>query len=275
MPRKPTITEATLRSLGPKRLAALVLEVCKRDDVLQKKVRMMLAAKGGGDVLDAELTTRIKNLRTGRSFVDWREAGNLTEIIDTIRANITGELVAKSPRAAMARLWQLIDTSDSIMERADDSGGTISDSLRGAVADLGAVLSKAGVDDADVLVQKVHASTLDNGYGVADGLVRAVAPALGPKGREALRAYFERDIAATNTTASPTSERARDYDRDGRRSAAASGLMDLADAENNVDAFLRAAELSPYKITHIDEAANRLLKAKRFDLGHDFILPTH
>jgi hypothetical protein len=39
--------------------------------------------------------------------------------------------------------------------------------------------------------------------------------------------------------------------------------MDLADAENNVDAFLRAAELSPYKIAHIDEAAKRLLKAKR------------
>jgi hypothetical protein len=263
MPRKPTITEVTLRSLGPKRLAALVLEGCQRDDVLEKKVRMMLAAKGGGGALDAELTTRIKSLRTGRSFVDWRQAGNLAETIDAIRASVTGDLAGKSPRAAVARLWELIDASDSIMERADDSGGSISGSLRGAVADLGAVLAKAGVDDPDLLAKKVHASTLDNGYGVTDGLVRAVAPALGPKGREALRAYFERDIATTNTTASPTSERERDYDRDSRRFAAASGLMDLADAESNVDAFLRAAELSPYKMAHIDEAAKRLLKTKR------------
>jgi len=263
MPRKPTITEATLRSLGPKRLAALVLEGCQRDGVLEKKVRMILAAESGADALDAELTTRIKSLRTGRSFVDWREAGNLAETIDAIRATITGKLVAKSPREAVARLWQLIDATDSIMERADDSGGSISGSLRGAVVDLGAVLVKAGVDDPDVLAKKIHASTLDNGYGVADGLVRAVSPALGPKGREALRAYFERDIAATNTTALPTPERERDYDRDSRRSAAASGLMDLADAESDVDAFLRAAELSPSKIAHIDEAAKRLLKAKR------------
>jgi hypothetical protein len=263
MPRKPTITEATLRSLGPKRLAALVLEGCQRDDVLEKKVRMMLAAKGGGDALDAELTTRIKSLRTGRSFVDWRGAGNLAETIDAIRASITGELAAKSPRAAVARLWQVIDATDSIMERADDSGGSISGTLRGAVADLGVMLSKAGVGDHGVLAKKVHASTLDNGYGVANGLVRAVAPVLGPKGREALRGYFERDIAASNTTALPTSARERDYDRDSRRSAAASGLMDLADAESDVDAFLRAAELSPYRIAHIDEAAKRLLKAKR------------
>jgi hypothetical protein len=198
MPRKPTITEATLRSLGPKRLAALVLEGCQRDDVLEKKVRMMPAAKGGGDALDAELTTRIKSLRTGRSFVDWREAGNLTATIDAIRATITDELATKSPRVALARLWQLIDATESILERVDDSDGAICGSLRGAVADLGALLAKAGVDDPDVLVRKVHASTLDNGYGVADGLVRAIAPALDPKGREALRAYFERDIAATN-----------------------------------------------------------------------------
>ena len=98
MPRKATITETTLKSLGPKRLAALVLDGCQRDDVLEKKVRMMLAAKGGGDALDAELTTRIKSLRTGRSFVDWREAGNLAETIDTIRASITGELAAKNPK---------------------------------------------------------------------------------------------------------------------------------------------------------------------------------
>ena len=47
MPRKPAITETSLKSLGLKRLAALVLEACDRDDVLQKKVRLMLAAKDG------------------------------------------------------------------------------------------------------------------------------------------------------------------------------------------------------------------------------------
>ena len=45
-----------------------------RDDVLKKKVRMMLAAKGGSDALDAELETRIKSLQTGRLLARQRPA---------------------------------------------------------------------------------------------------------------------------------------------------------------------------------------------------------
>ena len=109
MPHKPTITEASLKALGQKRLAGHVLEACDRDDVLDKKVRMMLAAKDGGDALDAELGKRIKSLAGGRTFYDWRIAGDLVGTIDTIRCNAVDELGAKQSRAAAVRLWQLID----------------------------------------------------------------------------------------------------------------------------------------------------------------------
>ena len=52
MPRQAAITGTSLKSLGLKRLAALVQEACDRDDVLENKVRMMLAAKDGGDALE-------------------------------------------------------------------------------------------------------------------------------------------------------------------------------------------------------------------------------
>ena len=55
--RKPIITEVFLRSLGPKRLAAFLLEARDRDEVIDWKVRLALAAKGGGDTLDTELTS--------------------------------------------------------------------------------------------------------------------------------------------------------------------------------------------------------------------------
>ena len=102
MPRKPTITEASLRSLGPKRLAAYLIEACDRDDVIDRKVRMALAAKGGGNALDAELNKRINGLATERTFVDWRASHDLSDTIDAIRASITGEVAANSPRAAVA-----------------------------------------------------------------------------------------------------------------------------------------------------------------------------
>ena len=268
MPRKPAITETSLKTLGLKRLAALVLEACDRDDVLQKKVRLMLAAKDGSDALDVELDTRIKSLSTSRTFYDWRIAGDLVQTIDTIRANAVDQLGAKRPRTAVVRLWQLIDASAKIMERVDDSSGMTGGSLQGAVADLGRMLLKGGVADGPALGQRVHASFHDNGYCIKDGLVRAVAPALGVEGRAVLRGLFEADLAALNALAekkepASSADRGIDYDHSSRRFAATRGLMDIADAEGDVDAFLRAAEQSPLVILHVDEAANQLLKAKR------------
>ena len=71
MLRTATITEASLRSLGPKLLAAFLLETCDRDDVIDRKMRMTLAAKGGGDALDAELTERIKSLASAQVIAGW------------------------------------------------------------------------------------------------------------------------------------------------------------------------------------------------------------
>jgi hypothetical protein len=263
MPRKATITEASLKSLGLKRLAVLVHEACDRDDVLEKKVRIMLAAKDGGDALDAELAKRIKSLAGSRTFYDWRSAGDLVRTIDTVRANIVEELSAKDPRAAVVRLWQLIDASHNIMENVDDSSGMTGTSLQGAVGDLGRMLKKSAVNDAAAHAERVHASFLDNGYSIKDGLVRAVSPALGVTGRAALSNLFEKDLAALDAMPAPSGDRRVHYDQRSRRFAAARGLMDIADAEGDVDAFLRAAERSPYVLAHVEEAAGQLLKAKR------------
>ena len=263
MPRKAAITETSLKSLGLKRLAALVHEACDRDDVLEKKVRMMLAAKDGGDALDAELAKRIKGLATARTFYDWREAGDLVRTIDDIRANITDELAGKDPDAAVARLWQLIEAANTIMQRVDDSSGMVADSLQGVVADLGLVLKKSGVVDAAALAERVHANFLDNGYCAKDGLVQAVAPPLRPEGRAALHKHFEDDLTRLTSASAPTSDRRDKSGQEYLLGVVTRGLMDLADAEGDVHAFLRAAELSPYMGAHVDEAAERLLKAKR------------
>jgi hypothetical protein len=263
MPRTAAITESSLKSLGLKRLAALVREACDRDNVLENQVRMMLAAKDGGDALDAELAKRIKSLAGSRTFYDWRVAGDLVRTIDTIRSNIVDELGAKDPRAAVVRLWQLIDVSHKIMEIVDDSSGMTGGSLQGAVADLGQMLQQSGVGDAPALAERVHASFLDNGYCIKDGMVRAVSPALRVEGRAAIRRLFEEDLVALDAMPAPSGDRGGDYKQQSRRSAAAQGMMDLADAEGDVDAFLRAAERSPYVVAHVGEAAEQLLKAKR------------
>ena len=263
MPRKAAITEISLRSLGLKRLAALVLESCDRDEVLEKKVRLMLAAKGGGDTLDAELDKRIKSLTGSRAFYDWRMAGDLVRTLDTIRSNIVDELGPTNPRAASVRLWQLIDASHKIMERVDDSNGMTSSSLQGAVTDLGRILEKCGVDYAAALVERIHKSFLDNGYSIKDGLIQAASPALGGEGRAVLRSLFEQDLRLLDVMPTSPIDRSSEYEQQSRRSSATQGLMDIADAEGDVDAYLSAAERSPYAFARVNGAAKRHLTAKR------------
>jgi hypothetical protein len=62
---------------------------------------------------------------------------------------------------------------------------------------------KSGVNDAAAHAERVHASFLDNGYSIKDGIVRAVSPALGVTGRAALRRLFEMDLAALDAMPAP------------------------------------------------------------------------
>ena len=265
MARKAAITDETLKSLGLDALVGLVLEACGRDDALDKKVRMLLASRTGSDALDTEIGKRIKSLTTGRNFYDWRTAPAFAESIDALRIAITETLGATDPKVAIARLWQLIEADGKIMERVDDSSGRIGSALGDAAADLGRLLAAAGGDDSTAFAERVHNVFLANAYSVLDGLAMAVAGPMGAKGRAKLRALFEKTIADA-TPVKPRGDRARDINdtrAELRLAAAANGLMAIADADGDVDAFVRAAEASSYRIAHVDDVAKRLLAAAR------------
>jgi hypothetical protein len=265
MARKAAITDETLKTLGLDTLVGLMLEACERDDALDKKVRMLLASRSGGDALDTEIGKRIKSLTTGRSFHDWNTAPEFAQSIDSLRIAITETLGATDPKAAIARLWQLIEADSNIMERVDDSSGRVGRALSDAAADLGRLLTASGGDDSTAFAERVHKVFLANAYGVLDGLAAAVAGPMGANGRAKLRGLFEKTIADA-PPAKPRGDRTRDINdtrAEMRLSAAANGLMALADADDNVDAFVHAAEASDYRIVHVGEVAKRLLKAGR------------
>lgn len=265
MGRKAAITDETLKSLGLDTLVVLVLEACERDDALDEKVRMLLASRSGGDALDAEIGKRIKSLTTGRSFHDWHSAPEFAQSIDALRIAVTETLGATDPKAAIARLWQLIEADGKIMERVDDSSGRIGSALGDAAADLGRLLTTSGGDDSDAFAERVHKVFLANTYGVLDGLAAAVAGPMGAKGRAKLRVLFEKTIADAPPV-KPRGNHTRDINdtrSEMRLSAAVDGLMAIADADGDVDAFVRAAEASSYRIVHVDDVAKRLLTAGR------------
>ena len=254
-----------MKSLGLDTLVGLVLEACEWDAAIDKKVRLLLASRSGGDTLDTEIGKRIKSLTSGSKFHDWRRAPEFAESIDALRIAITETLGATDPRAAIARLWQLIEADGKIMERVDDSSGRVGSALGEAAADLGRLLTAAGGDDSAAFAERVHKVFLANAYGVLDGLVAAVAGPMGAKGRAKLRVLFETTIADAPPV-KPRGDRTRDINdtrSDMRLSAAANGLMAIADTDGDVDAFVRAAEASSYRIAHVEDVAQRLLTAGR------------
>ena len=107
MARKPANAETTLKTLCIKRLTALLLEVCDRDDVLAKKVRLLLAAKDNGNALYAEIGKRIECLMTGRSFMDWPAAGDFADTLDALRVAVVTDLSGQDPAGSG---WAVVAT---------------------------------------------------------------------------------------------------------------------------------------------------------------------
>ena len=132
------------------------------------------------------------------------------------------------------------------------------------MADLGRLLAAAGGDDSVSFAERVHKAFVTNDYGVLDGLAAAVAGPMGARGRAKLRALFEKTIADT-PPAKPRGDRTRDehdHRAESRLSAAASGLMAIADAEGDVDAFICAAEASAYSMAHVGEVATAAVDSR-------------
>src|SRR3954465_1128363 len=149
-------------------------------------------------------------------------------------------------------MWRFLDLPQPVLNRVDDSNGTVGDVFRAACNDLGAIASAAKPDPAR-LAERVFMALTHNDYGVLDNLVRAICPALGEAGMAQLKAQLTAAQAKRPAT-----------DRfDGRSYALRAALQDIADAEGNVDAYIALVPASARKQPGAAEIGHRLLKAGR------------
>ena len=158
------------------------------------------------------------------------------------------------PDLALDLMWRFMALAAPVINRVDDSNGTVGAVFRAACDDLGALAARAKPDPA-TLAEHVFAAVTKNDYGEFDGLIPVMLPALGKPGSTALKARL---IAATTKRAAAT-------DRfDSRAAALRRALQDLADGEGNVDAYI--ALIPDKDRTRPDLAAEigrRLLAADR------------
>jgi hypothetical protein len=254
MASKKTVTLHNVASLGPERLAAILVDLAEADAEVKRRLRLELAAQVGGDSIAAEIGKRITALRKARSFVDWQKRRDFVKDLDLQRAMIVDRVAQTHTDLALDLMWRFMELAEPVINRVDDSNGSVGDVFQSACEDLGAIAAKARPDPVG-LADQVFAALSANDYGVFDGLVTAMIPALGDTGTAHLK----------NRLAQALADRPRKAGgRNLHTSVVRSALQDIADAQTDVDAYIALVPVQDRSRPQMGaEIGRRLLAAGR------------
>ena len=194
MASKKTVTLDNLIALGPERLAAILVELADGDAEVKRRLRLELAAQAGDDTVAAEIGKRLAALRSARSFVDWQRRREFVKDLDLQRAMIVDRVAQTRADLAFDLMWRFMDLAEPVLNRVDDSNGSVGDVFRAACEDLGTIATRAKPDPVN-LADRVLAAVQANDYGVFDGLMTAMLPALGEAGAAHLKERLAKVLA--------------------------------------------------------------------------------
>jgi hypothetical protein len=252
--RRRTVTLDNLAALGAERLAAILVELADSDAEIKRRLRLELAAQTGGDTVAAEIGKRLATLRSARSFVDWQQRRDFVKGLDLQRTMIVDRVAQTHADLALDLMWRFMDLTNPVLNRVDDSNGSVGDVFRAACQDLGAIAANAKPDPVN-LADRVFAAVQANDFGVFDGLVTVMLPALGEAGATQLKKRLTKVLRDRFTKAG---------DRDHQALVARLALQALADGRSDVDAYIALIPPEERRLPfHATEIGRRLLAAGR------------
>jgi len=174
---KHTLNVRNLEALGAATLAALLIEVSSGNAVIQRRLRLALAAAGGAEAAAQEVRKRLAAIRRSTTFIDSARRKALLADLEAQQQAITGPIAAADPDLAVELQLRLLELGEGVLDRCSDSTGAVVGLFQRGVDGL-ASLARAAVTNPEALVE--HAADLlqENGYGQFDGLIPALAPVL-------------------------------------------------------------------------------------------------
>lgn len=116
------------------------------------------------------LDKRIKSLRRGRRFIDYRASFDFARELEAIPTDIESGLLERSPKHAFDLVDRFLATAESVLNRVDDSGGVVGEVYRQTV--LLWLKAAAGWRDANIdWLERIDQLYQQNDYGVLDPLL--------------------------------------------------------------------------------------------------------
>ena len=251
---KKAVTHDNLVALGVGRLAAILVELADDDAEIKRRLRLELAAQDGGDTIAAEVGKRLAALRSARSFVDWRQRRDFVKGLELQRTMIVDRVAQTRADLALDLMWRFMDLAEPVLNRVDDSNGSVGDVFRAACQDLGAIAVKAKPDPVS-LADRVFTTVQANDYGVFDGIVSVMLPALGAEGAANLKERLTKVLKDRPAVAGG---------RDHNALTARLALQALADGQSDVDGYIALVPPEQRRLPRQGaEIGRRLLTAGR------------
>ncbi|WFR96827.1 DUF6880 family protein [Rhizobium tumorigenes] len=271
MAAKTTLNAKNLETLGAGRLSELLIEISMGNAAHKRRLRLELAGAQSTAEVAREVRKRLSSIDRAKTHIDWRKIKALKSDLETQRTMISGTIAAGDPDEAMDLLWRFLELAGSIFARCDDSNGVIIGSFHAACIDLGTIAPKASHHKR--LAEQVFGAIRRNEYGECDPLIPALAAALGQTGLAQLKkllAGWQQEEFEVPKERVPIGwgmsgpVYADEIEARHRDSAVRIALQQIADAEGDVDAFVRQHSEKSQTVPSIAaQIATRLLAAGR------------
>lgn len=181
MAPKRTLNARNLERLGATALAELLIEVSAGNAVIQRRLRLALAAAGGLADVAQEVRKRLATIARSGTFIDSSRRKALLQDLEAQQQAITGAIASADPSLAVELQVRLLELSEGVLDRSSDSTGAVIGLFQRGVYALASLSGSAGTSPASLVE---HAAELlqENGYGQFDDLIPALAPVLGEAG---------------------------------------------------------------------------------------------
>lgn len=274
MAAKTTLNAKNLETLGAQRLAELLIEISTGSAAHKRRLRMELAGNHGSAEVAREVRKRLASIARARTVIEWHKVKAVNADLETQRSAIVTVIAADDPREAFDLIWQFLAVAHTIFGRSNSSDSAFIETFHQACADAGVIARSAGIG-IDVLADRVFTALQDNDYGQYDPLIAEMVPALGKDGLERLKSLLAQ-------WSNEAEEKPADADREifgwggngpiykdeiyanHRQLTARIALQEIADAQNDVDAFIAQQPEATLRAPAVAaEIAGRLLLAGR------------
>lgn len=241
MASKRTLNARNLEALGAAALAELLMEVSSGSALIQRRLRLALAAADGAGGAAQAVRKRLTAIARATTVVDSRKRKVLLADLQAQHQAIIGPIAEADAGQAFELLVRFLELSDGVLERSSDTTGAVIGVFQQALADLGPLAAAAALKP-EALVEQVLELIASNGYGQFDDLIPSLAPWLGEQGLALLQRLFE----------------------DHGGPDASHALLQIAEALGDVDAYM--AQFDRHQLRRPQIAADvalQLLKAGR------------